>query len=133
MQGKKWNQSKYANEVLASFGMYNCNYVKNLVVPGCRLSKNSDGGVVDVTLFKWLVGSLRYLTSTRPDLMFSMNLVSRYMEHPIEEHLLTAKRILTYVKYTIDFRVAYRKGRDEDLVGYADSDYIGDLDDKKIT
>lgn len=132
-QGIFINQNKYANEVLARFGMYDCNSMKNLIVPGSRLSKNGGGAAVDATMFKQLVGSLRYLTATRPDLMFSVNLVSRYVEHPTEAHLLAAKRILRYVKGTVKFGIAYKKGGDEELVGYADSDYAGDLDDRKST
>jgi len=62
-------QGKYAQEVLTWFGMENCNAVKNPIVPGTRLSKNDAGTKVDATLFKQIVGSLMYLTATRPDSM----------------------------------------------------------------
>ncbi|KAM1920512.1 hypothetical protein ACFX15_024298 [Malus domestica] len=80
-----------------------------------------------------MVGSLMYLIATRPDLMFVVSLISRYMEHPTESHLMAAKRILRYVKGTTSFGVFYRKGEDEKLFGYTDSDYARDQDDKKST
>jgi len=73
---------------------------KNPIVPGYKLSKEGGGDVVDSTTFKQLVGSLRYLTPTRPDLVYSINLVSRYKEKPSEQHMLAAKRILRYVQGT---------------------------------
>ncbi|WZZ49949.1 hypothetical protein YC2023_050056 [Brassica napus] len=102
-------QRKYASETLRKFGMEDCNHVLNPIVSGTKLTKEGDGMKVDPTSFKQLVGSLRYLTATRPDLIYSVNLVSRYMEHPGEQHLMAAKRILS------------------------DSDYAGDLDDRRST
>lgn len=126
-------QKKYAMDILKRFGMESCNAVKNPIVPGNRLTKKGDGPAVDLTAFKQLVGSLRYLTATRPDLIYSVNLVSRYMEKPTEQHMLAAKRILRYVQGTTGFEIQYRHGGEEKLVGYVDSDYAGDEDDRRST
>jgi len=126
-------QRKYAMEVLRRFGMEESNYVHNPIVPGFRVCKDTDGVKVDVNFFKQMVGSLMYLTATQPDLMFVVSLVSRYMEQPTELHLQVLKRVLRYLKGTSDFGIFYKKGRSDDLVAYADSDYAGDLDDKKST
>lgn len=80
-----------------------------------------------------MVGSLRYLTATRPDLIFSVNLVSRYMENPTEQHLLAVKRILRYVQGTSGLGIQYVRGGEQKLIGYADSDYAGDVNDRKST
>ena len=72
--------------------------MKNLIVPGSRLSKNEGGAAVDTTMFKQMIGSLMYLTATRPDLMYSICLISRYMKRSTEIHLQAAKRILRYLK-----------------------------------
>jgi hypothetical protein len=127
------SQQKYANEVLERFSMGQCNSVKNPIVPGFKLTKDEGGVQVDSTLYKQMVGSLMYLTATRPDLMFVVSLISRYMEHPTESHLLAAKRILRYVKGTTKFGMFYRKGGDTEFCGYTDSDYAGDQDDRKST
>ncbi|CAA7027704.1 unnamed protein product [Microthlaspi erraticum] len=127
------NQQKYAVEILEKFGMENSNSVRNPIVPGQKLSKEGSGETADPTTFKQLIGSLRYLTATRPDLIYSVNLVSRFMEKPYEEHMLAAKRILRYVKGTTDFGIRYKHNGEEKLVGFVDSDYAGDSDDRKST
>lgn len=127
------NQHKYAEDILERFGMEECNSVKNPMVQGQKLTKEGAGAEVNSTGFKQLVGSLRYLTVTRPDIMFAVNLVSRYMEHPTEQHLLSAKRILRYVKGTSEFGIQYSRKGGKEMLGYADSDYAGDLDDRKST
>ncbi|CAL2272543.1 unnamed protein product [Prunus armeniaca] len=89
-------QQKYAQEVLERFNMDQCNSVLNPVVPGFKLTKDKGGVKVDSIIYKQMVGSLIYLTTTRPDLMFIVSLISRYMEHPTEHHLLAAKRALRW-------------------------------------
>lgn len=74
-----------------------------------------------------------YLTATRPDIMYSVSLISRYMAKPTEIHLQAAKRILRYLKGTFDYGIMYKKGSSDDLIAYTDSDYVGDLDDRKST
>lgn len=113
--------------------MENSNSVHNPIVPGCKLLKDRNGVCVDETLFKQMVGCLMYLTATRPDLMFAVSLISRYMAKPTELHLMAAKRILRYLKGTIGLGVFDKKGGCEGLVGYADSDYTGDIEDRKST
>ena len=126
------SQQKYAQEVLNRFNMDRCNAVHNPIVPGFKMMK--DGGIkVDGTLYKQIVGSLMYLTATRPDMMYVVSLISRYMEQPIELHLKAAKRVLRYLKGTTNFGLFYKKGGNEELVGYTDNDYAGDQDDRKST
>ncbi|XP_059629556.1 secreted RxLR effector protein 161-like [Cornus florida] len=100
---------------------------------GIKLSRDEDGETVDPTFFKSLVGSLRYLTCTRPDILFAVGLVSRFMERPTITHFKAAKRILRYIKGTLDFGLFYSFSNDFKLVGYCDSDWAGDLDDRKST
>ena len=127
------SQRKYAKEVLERFGMEKSNSVKNPIVPGDRLTKNEGGVKVDATKYKQLVGSLMYLTATRPDLMYVVCLISRFMASPTEMHLQTAKRVLRYLKGTVDLGVFYQKEGNGELMAYTDSDYAGDVDDRKST
>ncbi|KAB2636175.1 hypothetical protein D8674_026709 [Pyrus ussuriensis x Pyrus communis] len=127
------SQRKYAQEILERFNMHQCNSVLNPIVPGFKLTKDEGGIKVDGTVYKQMVGSLMYLTATRPDLMFVVSLISRYMERPTEVHMQTAKRVLRYVKGTTDLGIFYKKGGTEELIGYTDSDYAGDQDDRKST
>ena len=100
---------------------------------GLKLNKDHEGKKVDSTLYKQIVGSLMYLIVTRPDIMYSMSLISRYMENPTEIHLLVAKRILRYLQEPRDFGLFYKKGEKLELFGFTDSDYAGDQDDRRST
>ncbi|GKV32209.1 hypothetical protein SLEP1_g40826 [Rubroshorea leprosula] len=120
-------------EVLDRFQMKNCNSVTTPIDKGVKLVKDPRGKSVDSKLYKQIVGSLMYLTATRLDIMHGVSLISRYMEHPKELHLQTAKRILRYLCGTVDFGLLYKKGDQIDLAGFTDSDYAGDLDDRKST
>jgi hypothetical protein len=101
------------------------NPVHNPIVLGCKLSKDEDEVKVDSTFYKQVVGSLMYLTATRPDMMFAVSLISRYMANPTELHLQAAKRILRYLKGTTDYGVFYKNEEDEELTAYTDNDYTG--------
>ncbi|GKV41367.1 hypothetical protein SLEP1_g48909 [Rubroshorea leprosula] len=105
----------------------------DLVDKGVKLVKDPGGRFVDSKLYKQIVGSLMYLTATRPNIMHGVSLISRYKEHAKELHLQTAKRILRYLCGTADFGLFYKKGDQTNLAGFTDSDYAGDLDDRKST
>lgn len=128
-------QKRYAREVLARFGMEESNAVKNPIVSGTKLTKDENGEKVDATMFKQLVGSLMYLTVTRPDLMYGVCLISRFMTNPRMSHWLAAKRILRYLKGTIELGIFYRRSESSStrLMAFTDSDYAGDLDDRRST
>ncbi|KAK2414991.1 hypothetical protein QL285_037518 [Trifolium repens] len=74
-----------------------------------------------------------YLLATRPDLAYSVCLVARFMEKPTESHLIAAKRILRYVKGTANLGTLYQRGVKQALQGWTDSDYAGDIEDRKST
>ncbi|KAI3713826.1 hypothetical protein L1987_72412 [Smallanthus sonchifolius] len=135
-QGKKrisMCQKNYAKEVLERFNMWESNGVKNLIVPGTVVTKAGESGMVDETEYKRLVGSLMYLTVTRPDLMYSVSFISRYMSNPHEEHMYVAKRILRYVKETYDYGLIYDQRGGNKLQVFTDSDYARDVADRKST
>ena len=126
-------QKKYVEEILERFQMKNCNSVTTPIEKGLKLVKDPAGRIVDSTLYKQIVGSLMYLTATRPDIMHAVSSISRYMERPREDHLLAAKKILRYLRGTAEFGLFYKKGKKLDFYGFADSDYAGDLDDRRST
>ena len=88
---------------------------------------------MDANLYQSLVGSLRYLTCTRPDIAYSVGIVSRYMEDPKQSHWKAIKRILRYIQGTKSLGLFYSSTSDYNLVGYSDSDWCGDVDDRKST
>lgn len=103
------------------------------MVPGQKLHKDTVGIKVNETLFKQMVGSLMYLTATRPDLMFAVSMISRFMSNPTELHYQAAKRVLRYIKGIMNYRILYTREGMEVLKGYTDSDYAGDVTDRKST
>lgn len=127
------SQKKYANEVLERFGMEQSNSVKNPIVPGNRLSIDEGGTRINSTVYKQMVGSLMYLTATRPDLMYVVSLIARFMEAPTVLHQQAVKRVFRYLKGTTELGILYRKGGEGSLFAYSDSDYAGDLDGRKST
>ena len=122
---------KLAAEVLNRFGIENYNFVCNPIVLRQKIGKDENGAKVDVTLYKQIVGSLMYLTATRLDLMFVVSLASRFMTCPTQQHFTAAKRVLRYLKGTVDYGVFYRKGGVSDLNGLTYSDYVNDIEDSK--
>ena len=127
------SQSKYANEVLKRFRMLNCKTTPTPVATGTKLSKEDCSPNVDPTLYKRLVGSLMYLTATRPDIMFAVSLISRFMESPKDSHWQVGKRILRYVAGTSSYGILYSSTEYDVLTGFTDSDFAGCLDDRKST
>ena len=96
-----------------------------------KISKNDGEKLEDPSGFRSLVGSLLYLIATRPDLMFTAGLLSRFMSSPSNIHMGIAKR--KYIRGTTDLGIYYLKTRGVNLIGYADSDWVGSVDDMKST
>ena len=79
----------------------------------------------DPTMFRSLAGALQYLTITRPDLSFSVNSICQFMHAPTEDHFRALKRILRYVKGTIDHGLQLHKVLTHNLIAYSDADWAG--------
>jgi hypothetical protein len=124
---------KYSLDVFKRFRMEESNFAKNLMVPGVKFFKVKDGVKVDTTFFQQVVGSLMYLTTTRPDLIFVVSLISRYAGQLTELYLQAAKRVLRYLKGTTNLGIFYKKGGSDELIAFTDSDYADDLEDRKST
>ena len=95
--------------------MNDCNSVNTPVATRMKLSREGDGGFVDSTLFKNLIGSLRYLMITRPE-TYGVRLISYYTE-TLESHWLAVKKILMYIKGSLNFGLFYAYGENTQLVG----------------
>ncbi|XP_062112859.1 secreted RxLR effector protein 161-like [Humulus lupulus] len=87
----------------------------------------------DGAMYRQLVGNLIYLTLTRPDISYAVGVASWYMQHPKKPHLEAMRRMLRYVKDTIDYGLFYKKGDEVKIVGYCDADYAGDHDTRRST
>ncbi|GJX41732.1 retrovirus-related pol polyprotein from transposon TNT 1-94 [Tanacetum coccineum] len=128
------SQRKYAREILERFNLWKlANSVKNPIVPRCNLVKDDGSSFVDATLYKQMVGCMMYLSATRPDLMFVISLLSRYMANPTKQHMAAMQRVLRYIKGTLELGIFYKRGGSKLLVACSDSDYAGDLDSRRST
>jgi hypothetical protein len=123
----------YARHILDKAGMANCNSYATPMEPRCKMSKQSDAPPTQVTDYRSLVESLRYLGHTWPDITFAVRYVSHFMEKPITEHLTVVKCILCYVAGTIDYGCHYKLGGGLKLVGYSDAYMAGDINTRKST
>ncbi|KAK4401281.1 Retrovirus-related Pol polyprotein from transposon RE1 [Sesamum angolense] len=126
-------QRKYTETLLKKFKMESCKTVTTPLVTGEKYQKEDGSQKVDGSMYRSLIGSLLYLTATRPDIMFATSLLSRFMQSPSQVHYAAAKRILRYLRGTKDFGIWYKSTNDAKLLGYTDSDWAGSVDDMKST
>jgi hypothetical protein len=124
----------YARKILVMAGMADCKAAVTSMEERLRLSCDSMAEEVDVMTYRCIVESLRYLVHTRPDLAYVVGYVSRFLEWPIGEHLQAVKKVLRYITGTLEYglRYGWQTGI-AGLVGYCDSDLIGDIDTRKST
>ncbi|GKC71688.1 ribonuclease H-like domain, reverse transcriptase, RNA-dependent DNA polymerase [Tanacetum coccineum] len=126
-------QDKYVIEILKKFGFTNVKTASTPMETQKPLLKDEDGEEVDVHLYRSMIGSLMYLTSSRPDIMFAMCACARYQVNPKVSHLHAVKRIFRYLKVQPKLGLWYPKDSPFDLVAYNDSDYVGASLDRKST
>ncbi|KAD6120359.1 hypothetical protein E3N88_11630 [Mikania micrantha] len=131
--GISLKQTSYATKVLKQANMWECNPTKYPMEPGLKLSKLEGGNQFDATEYRKIVGCLRYLTHTRPDLSYAVGYVSRYMQAPRTPHQQAVKQILRYVKGSIDLGIFYQFNGNNKLIGFSGSSYSVDMDDGKGT
>ncbi|XP_023762224.1 uncharacterized mitochondrial protein AtMg00810-like [Lactuca sativa] len=134
-EGITLKQESYAKILLTKTGMQDYNPAKTPMEHKLKLLKKEDGSeLVNPTEYRSLVGGLRYLTHTRPDITFAVGIVSRFMEKPNVKHLQAVKGILRYVNGTLSHGLKYSRGdKRVSLTGYTDSDLENDVNDRKST
>ncbi|GJR99514.1 retrovirus-related pol polyprotein from transposon TNT 1-94 [Tanacetum coccineum] len=128
-----FNQSKYIKEMLKKFGLEESKPMKTPMSSDTKLTKDEECESVDSTKYQGMIGSLLYLTASRPDIMFSVCLCARFQEAPKTSHLKAVKRIFRYIKGTMHLGLWYPKGTGIETVVYDDSDHVGDYVDRKST
>jgi hypothetical protein len=127
------NQFKYVIDLLKRFGLANAKAYGTLMSPSTKLDKDEKGKSVDVKLYRGMIGSLLYLNASRPDIIFSVCLCTRFQSCPKESHLIAVKRIFRYLLGTIDLGLWYPKSNSFDLISYTDVDFAGCKTDRKST
>nr|GEU95921.1 hypothetical protein [Tanacetum cinerariifolium] len=115
----------------ALFGMENCDIVPTPIVEQAKLIPDLVGKPVDHTDYRSMIGSLMYVTSSRPDIMFATCMCARYQANHNEHHVSAVKRIFRYLKWTINLGLWYPKDSGFDLTAYSDADHAGCHLDRK--
>ena len=136
-QGKNFiflSQTAYSQKVLQHAKLGECNAAITPLESRAQFTNEEGRLMVNSNVYCSLIGSLRYLTHTRLNLLFSVGIPSRYMENPSQEHYNGVKRVLRYIKGTEDCGLFCKKGDLKgELIGYSDSDFAGDCNDRKST
>nr|GEY55373.1 putative ribonuclease H-like domain-containing protein [Tanacetum cinerariifolium] len=126
-------QDKYVAKILKKFGFFEVKTASTHMETQKPLLKDEDGEEVDVHIYRSMIGSLMYLTSSRPDIMFTVCAYARYQVNPKVSHLYAVKRIFRYLKDQPKLGLWYPKDSPFDLMPYNDSDYAGASLDRKST
>ncbi|GJZ67398.1 retrovirus-related pol polyprotein from transposon TNT 1-94 [Tanacetum coccineum] len=127
------NQSKYALESLKKYGMESSDPMDTAMVEKYKLDEDPQGKAVDPTHYRGMVGTLMYLTASRPDLTFVVCMCARYQAKPTEKHLHAVKIVFKYLRGTVNRGLWYPKDSSIRLTSYADVDHAGCQDTKRST
>ncbi|GKB58080.1 retrovirus-related pol polyprotein from transposon TNT 1-94 [Tanacetum coccineum] len=127
------NQSKYALESLKKYGFDSCDPVDTPMVEKSKLDEDKEGKAVDPSHYRGMIGTLLYLTASRPDLQFAICMCARYQARPTEKHLNAVKMIFRYLKGTVHRGLWYPKDSSIALTAFADADHAGCQDTRHIT
>ncbi|XP_070009713.1 uncharacterized mitochondrial protein AtMg00810-like [Nicotiana sylvestris] len=116
-KGSMISQKKYIKELLKRFEMESSNIIDTPIATATHLDMDEPGSPVNRTMYRGIIGTLLYLTASRPDIVFSVGLSAGFQFNPKESHLNLAKRILRYLKGTQDLVLYYPSGYNfEDLI-----------------
>ncbi|GJX30580.1 retrovirus-related pol polyprotein from transposon TNT 1-94 [Tanacetum coccineum] len=127
------NQSKYALESLKKYGMESSDPVDTPMVAKSKLDEDTQGKAVDPTHYRGMIGTLMYLTASRPDLTFVVCMCVRYQAKPTKNHLHAVKRIFKYLRGTVNRGLWYPNDSSIALTAYADADHAGCQDTRRST
>nr|GEV29905.1 retrovirus-related Pol polyprotein from transposon TNT 1-94 [Tanacetum cinerariifolium] len=119
------NQSKYALESLKKYGFESCDPVDTPMVEKSRLDEDKKGKAVDPSHYRGMIGTLLYLTASRPGLQFAICMCARYQAWATEKHLHAVKRIFRYLRGNVNRGLWYPKDSLIALTAFANADHTG--------
>lgn len=126
-------QRQYCLEILERAGMSDCKPCLTPVDTSAKFSTEGSPSVSDPTDFRSLAGALQYLTFTRPDISYAVQQVCLHMHDPRESHLTALKRILRYIRGTLEYGLHIQRSSSFDLMAYSDANWAGCPDTRKST
>ncbi|GJT43672.1 retrovirus-related pol polyprotein from transposon TNT 1-94 [Tanacetum coccineum] len=127
------NQAKYALESLKKYGFDSCDPVDTPMVKKSKLDEDKEGKAVDPSHYHGMIGTLLYLTASRPDLQFAICMCAWYQARPTEKHLHVIKRIFQYLRGTVNRGLWYPKDSSISLTAFADADHASCQDTRHST
>ena len=119
--------------MLKKFGFEDVKEIDTLISPITKLDKDEKGKNVNQKLYRGIIGSLLYLTASRPDIMFYVCLCARFQACPKKSHLVALKRIFRYLFSTQNLGLWYPKKSSLELISFSDADYASSKIDRKST
>jgi hypothetical protein len=127
------SQGKYIKDMIKKFGLDEAKAISTPMGTSSGLDVDASGNMVDQKQYRSMIGSLLYVTASRPDVMFSVCMCARYQASHRESHLKATKRILRYLKSIPNVDLWYPKYSNFELIGYSDVDYVGCKINRKST
>ena len=127
------SQRNYVQSLLQRTQMLESHPQPTSMITNLKLPQNAYASFYDPSLFRSTVGALQYVLITRPELTFYVNKVSQFMPIPQEHHWKAVKRILRYLKGTLDHGLLIKHNTNNTIQGFCDSDWASDIDDRKST
>ena len=132
-QGIFISQQKYVTDLLAETGKIGCKPVSTPKDPNHKLGEAKEEPMVDKRMYQRLIGRLIHLAHTRPDIAYSVSVISQFMHDPREPHLQATYRVLHYLKGNPGKGILFKKNNTLALEAYTDADYAGSLVDRRST
>ena len=105
--------------------MMECKAITTTMASNLKCLSDASSKAVDATMYRQMIGSLMYLTNTRPYIFFAMNTLSEFLTDPRHVHLIVGKHILRYLRGTVDYGIKYEVNQKIILEGYVDSHWVG--------
>ncbi|XP_050895374.1 uncharacterized mitochondrial protein AtMg00810-like [Lathyrus oleraceus] len=127
------SQSKYAKNIVKKFGLENASHKRTPATTHLKLTKGEKGVDINQSLYRCMIGSLLYLTVSRPYITFNIGVCARYQVEPKISHITQVKRILKYINGTNEYGMLYSHSSNYILVGYCDANWACNADDRKST
>jgi hypothetical protein len=127
------NRGKYTVKILKRFDMLECKPMNTPMEAKLNMLVDTSSELIDATLYRQIIGSLMYLTNTRPDICFAVNTLSQFLVEPRCVHLVAAKHVMRYFKGTIDYGLSYDGDHNFTLSGYTNANWAGSVFDRKST
>jgi hypothetical protein len=124
-QGTFVHRVNYTNELMKKFNMAELKHVSTPMSTVTSFGPDEDGEPVDQIEYRSMIGSLLYLTVTRPDIQFIMGLCACFQASPRSSHWMTVQRVFRYLKQTLEFGIWYSAFSSLDLVGFFNADFVG--------